>query len=104
VTLGAWLRERSPEPPARLSSRVEERLGADLDAAAAQAAPLCVAAAERLLAELLRRASTGRESALDLLAVDALVTYALEAAAASPESIERVSTDAMLRLAAVGLA
>ena len=51
--------------------------------------------------ELLARPTTGRESALDLLTVDALVTYALEAAASSPESLPMLTTDAMTRLAAV---
>ena len=101
MTLGAWLRERTPAPPARLLARVEESLGKHVDDDAAAAPQLCIAAAERLLTELLRRPTTGRESALDLLTVDALVTYALEAAAPSPESLPRLTTDAMTRLAAV---
>ncbi len=64
--------------------------------------PLCLDAADDLLGELLARSSAGRESALDLLTVDALVTYAFEAAADSPESLPAAcATDAMTRLAAV---
>ena len=43
------------------------------------------------------RPSAGRESALDLLTVDALVTYAFEAA--EPASLEATATAAMIRLA-----
>jgi hypothetical protein len=50
---------------------------------------------------LLDRSTTGRESALDLLTVDALVTYALEAAATTPGSLPELTTNAMTRLAAV---
>jgi hypothetical protein len=87
-----------------LRARIEETLGRGVDDVATNAAPLCIDGAERLLADLLRRASTGRESALDLLTVDALVTYGLEAAAASPATLESISTDAMVRLATVARA
>jgi len=60
-----------------------------------------VDAAERLLRELTTQASLGRDSALDLLTVDALVTYAFEYAAASPESLLAATTDAIERLGAV---
>jgi len=101
VTLGDWLRDRSPAPPPRLLARVEESLGGHLNQSAAAAPELCIAAAERLLGELLDRSTTGRESALDLLTVDALVTYALEAAATTPDSLPELTTNAMTRLAAV---
>lgn len=101
MTLGAWLRDRSPTPPARLLARVEESLGKRLEGDAAAAPELCIAAAERLLAELLARPTAGRESALDLLTVDALVTYALEAAASSADALPELTTNAMTRLAAV---
>jgi hypothetical protein len=82
-------------------ARVEESLGHHLGESAAAAPELCLAAAERLLGDLLDRATAGRESALDLLTVDALVTYALEAAAAMPDSLPELTTNAMTRLAAV---
>jgi len=56
------------------------------------------------LTELAARPSAGRESALDLLTVDALVTYAFEAAAGAPESLEATATAAMIRLAATARA
>lgn len=104
MTLGAWLGERSPAPPPRLRARIDETLGHGVDDVVSNAAPLCIDAAERLLTDLVRRSSTGRESALDLLTVDALATYALEAAAASPDTLESISGEAMVRLAAVARA
>jgi hypothetical protein len=104
VTLGTWLHERSPAPPTRLLARVEESLGGDVLADASATSELCIAAAERLLADLLRRPTLGRDCALDLLTVDALVTYALEAAAARPECIPGLTTAAMVRLASVARA
>lgn len=99
MTIAAWLRERTPAPPPRLSARIDDALGASRDGPVAELPETCVAAAERLLRELLARPSTGRESALDLLAVDALVTYAFEAAAGDPDSIQRRADSAARALA-----
>jgi hypothetical protein len=99
VTLDAWLAARRPEPPTRLAARVRECLaGERTDSDDCSAA--CASAGESLLKDLLARAETGRESALDLLTVDALLTYAFEACAESPEQIEARALDAMRRLAA----
>jgi hypothetical protein len=98
VTLGAWLAERSPAPPPRLAQRIHQALGVRVNASADGASALCVDAAADLLRELLSRSATGRESALELLAVDALVTYAFEAAAASPASLTVTANAAMARL------
>jgi hypothetical protein len=100
VILKAWLQERRPAPPARLAGRIEEVLGMRVEADSAGASAHCLDAAEALLRELVRRPSSGRESALDLLTVDALVTYAFEAAAETPASIESNAIAAMIRLAA----
>jgi len=100
MTLDHWLREREPVPPARLAQRIDAALGKRRDADADDAAALCVDAADQLLRALLARDSTGRECALDLLSVDALVTYAMEAAAVDPETFAARAHDAMHRLAA----
>jgi hypothetical protein len=102
MTVGAWLRERAPAPP-QLSGRVTQVMGDRMDRAAEEASAACLDAAEELLRELLARPSAGRESALDLLTVDALVTYAFEAASATPESLDARATDAMRRFAALAL-
>jgi hypothetical protein len=100
VILRDWLRQRTPTPPADLLARVQETLGARCDEDAGHASELCVAAAEELLRELLARPSTGRDSALDLLTVDALATYAFEAASREPELLAARADDAMARFAA----
>jgi hypothetical protein len=104
VTLRTWLDERSPRPPERLARRIDEVLGdalesADDDAAARSLA--CIGAAEALLRDLLSRRTAGRESALDLLTVDALATYAFEAASKAPETIPDRAAAAMRRFAAI---
>jgi hypothetical protein len=55
------------------------------------------AAMERLLVD----GCLTRESALDLLAVDALITYAFEAAADEPSSLEERAGQALARIAAL---
>ena len=55
-------------------------------------------AAEAALRSVLNAGSDSRASALDVLAIDALVTYAFEAAAAEPERIPALASHAMSRL------
>lgn len=88
-----WLAARQPRPPAALASRIRDLLP---DAPADAALPeTLVAAADAALRELLRRPARDRAVALDLLAADALATYAFEAAADEPETIERRATEAI---------
>jgi hypothetical protein len=100
VTLDAWLRARTPAPPDRLLARIQELLGDRRDRDASAATELCLDAAEELLRELIARPSMGRDAALDLLAVDALTTYAFEAAASDTESLGATATAAMTRFGA----
>jgi hypothetical protein len=83
-----------------LTARIEAVLGDRCDASQTGAADACLDAATELLGELLSRPSAGRESALDLLAVDALVTYAFEAAAKNPETLASRADRAMQRFTA----
>lgn len=101
MTIRAWLAERRPPPPARLRERIESAFGTALDRPAADAPAQAITAAETLLEDLLARSTAGRESALDLLTVDALVTYAFEAASVDPASLAARADDAMTRLAAL---
>ena len=101
MTVGEWLREREPTPPARLAARIESAIGAKSAEPAARACEVCLDTCTRLLDEITARPSQGRESALDLLAADALATYALEAATESLATLEARSRDAMKRLAAI---
>ena len=104
MTVREWLHDRTPAPPDRLAARIYEVLGERGGAEQHRLSPLCLETAEELLTELVARPSAGRESALDLLTVDALVTYAFEAAASAPESLQFTATAAMVRLAATARA
>jgi hypothetical protein len=84
-----------------MSARVIESLGERADADAAGAPAACIDSAVAVLARLLAQDPSERESAFDLLAADALVTYAFEAAAESPARLEEQAADAMVRLAAL---
>jgi hypothetical protein len=103
VTVGDWLGTRTPPlPPTALAERVRSALGARWDADEREVHDACEAAAEELLAALLARRETGRESALDLLAADALTTYAFEYAAVAGRNLDVDSAAAMRRIAALG--
>ena len=101
MTVGGWLNGREPAPPHRLAVRIEVATRAQAEQPASRATESLLDVCESLLREVVARPAAGRESALDLLAADALATYALEAAADAPESLERCARDAMRRLAAL---
>ena len=94
-----WLETRTPAPPPRLLHRIVYLLGPSANGEASS--DTFMAAAERLLRELSVRPTLARESALDLLAVDALVTYAFECAAESPDTLLDATTRAIERLGAI---
>lgn len=104
MTVGEWLAGRMPPGPAALRARIDDALGAAAEGDSANASGACLAAAESLMEDLLLRDCTSRESALDLLAADALVTYAFEAASETPSALVQRATEAMLRIAALGAA
>lgn len=101
MTVGEWLDARSAEAPQGLARRVREIVAPHAGADASRACELCLAAGEMLLAELLRDGCASRQSALDLLAVDALVTYAFEAAAAEPGMLDGRAHRAMVGISAL---
>jgi len=100
-TVGGWLQALQPSPPRALASRLSELLAPYLTRPCEQAAESCLEAGERLLDTLLASGSTSRGSALDLLAVDALVTYAFQATADDPRQLEARAARAMARIAAL---
>ena len=103
MTLERWLQSREPAPPGALVARLQSVLG-DGAQSLSEAPEVCLAAAESLLDGLLRSDALARESALDLLAADALVTYAFEAAGDEPERLAARAERAMTRLSALGSA
>jgi hypothetical protein len=60
-----------------------------------------LAAAEHEMTILLTNGCLTRDTALDLLAVDALVTYAFEAAADDPATLEDRAKQTLARIAAL---
>ena len=63
----------------------------------------CLLAASAILRPLLADEAAGREAALDLLAADALVTYAFEAASAEPHRLDERASMAMRAIAALAV-
>lgn len=82
-------------------TRLDAVLGDALDEPEDRATELFLAAGERLVAGLLSGERTSRDSALDLLTADALVTYAFEASGARPDGIDELADDAMARIASL---
>ena len=100
-TVQAWLAARDGASPEGLTARVRA-LAADAAQATgadAPAADVLLAATAAVLARLLRDHETARTSALELLAADALATYAMEALGETPDVLEVRCSDAMRRFA-----
>lgn len=97
ATVGGWLTSRTPAPPELLRSRIVVALGDALTRDVAETERVCLDAAERVLSGLFVEGNGDRHEAADLLAADALVTYALEFAAESPAGFADRATQALLR-------
>ena len=94
-----WLRARQPAPPVSLRARIEA-----LTAGASPSKPPADAlaeVAELAMRDLLRAGCEPRESAIELLAIDAIITYAFEAAADDVASLEARTRTALARIAAL---
>lgn len=101
MTIAEWLQSREPKPPAELMGGLERALGASLQLPAEQATAEFLAAAERMLRELVASGETGRAVAADLLTIDALTTYAVESATEMLDNLPDFAEDAMARFANV---
>lgn len=99
MTVGEWIAARAPGVPPALEAQVCEALGTALQHDVARAPEACVVAASSVVTDLLDTGRTGREAALPLLAADALVTYAFEAAA---DDIDRLAVHARNAMATLG--
>jgi hypothetical protein len=100
-----WLATRTPAPPRHLRERVDA-LCASRDARRAASDDATIAeqlldVAEDAMRGLLPDGCLTRRSALELLAVDAIVTYAFEASADQPERLEELAGVALARIAAL---
>jgi len=90
VSVRDWVAERSATAPPALRNRMVELLlpSENSDRSAAE---LCLHAAKDALRSLVQEQRFGRDSALDLLAIDGLATLAFEhasAVAASSDDLE----------------
>jgi hypothetical protein len=82
-----WLRARSPAAPAALASELERCVAAAPEEAFAadSAAEVAGNVGLAVLRAVVRRQEVARDGAMQLLAADAFVTYAFEAAAEADE-------------------
>ena len=97
VKIADWLAARVPPPPPALAEHIA-RIVDDLECDRSEIANRLVDAAERILKSI----GDGRDSANDLLAADALVTYAMEAAADGCGDIESAARESAERLSRLG--
>ena len=91
MTVNEWIGERTPRPPDALRERILQRLDADGAAEATSARAVCASAAIRTITEVISGSTGARDSAIDLLAADALITYAIEAAVEARDFPDQVS-------------
>jgi hypothetical protein len=99
VTLQRWLDARQPEAPEALRRRIAELVAAHPEWETIPRQHALLAASEILMKDVLAAAPKDRKAALDLLAGDACVTYAFEAAADDPGELRALADHAMQRIA-----
>lgn len=101
MTASEWIAQARPEAPEALLARVRAVLGAEPTWSSLGVAEALLEAADTLLDEVLRDGEAGRDRALDLLAADACVTWAFEAAADDPATLGDRAQRTMQRLGRV---
>lgn len=102
TTVGEWFANLQPPPPEALAKELRTLLHDVASRPVGDVPEVCLETSERLLEKLMRSGSTERATALTLLAVDSLVTYAFQAASGAPEQIEARAAGAMRRIAELG--
>jgi hypothetical protein len=99
VKLAEWLDSRTPRAPEALASRIRSALvpvlDHDVEAGSGRTHDELLAAAASLLSAAPGTESLERRAAHDLLAADALVTYAFEIAAEDPDTLDALAESAM---------
>lgn len=101
LTVGQWLETLDPDVPEALAARLNQLLAAQTSRPIEEVPEVCLNAGVNLLSDLLTTRESNRNSALDLLAVDALVTCAFQAAASNPASVDSLAINAMTRIAQI---
>lgn len=93
MSVAEWIGRREPAPPPALAARVQRLAEEAPEGMAIPEAMIAVSALA--LRRLLDRGETARDGALELLAADALATYAFEAQSDTPEELDARCTWAM---------
>ena len=101
MTVGDWLAQRTPVAPEALRQRVAFQLSDSLGASASSASEACASAGVRVVESLISTECSQRQNAIDLLAADALVTYAIESAAEHSPDFAAEMDRLVARVAAV---
>ena len=100
-----WLQSRRPRPPATLVERLELAVTPFSSDTTMSRSEIFAGAAAAILSDLIPPAasemSTRRQVAIDLLAADALVTYAIEAAAEECDAFGQNVDGVIARLASL---
>jgi hypothetical protein len=96
-----WLASRKPEAPPALAARVRELLASHPEWERLPRVDAFIEASELLLRRVLEGGAVARANALDLLAADACVTWAFEAAADDPAKIAAHAERATQGIAAI---
>ncbi len=100
MTAEEWLNDKAAQPPAALRSAIDGALRS-VKPGTTDIPRQFIAAAESVLARVNENGCGDRSGALDLLTLDALLTYAMESACESSAISERTASAA---LAAIGAA
>ncbi len=101
TTNGDWLASRKPEAPPALMTCVRDLLESHPEWEPLPRTDAFIEASEVLLRRVLEGGTIARANALDLLAADACVTWAFEAAADDPLSIASRAERATNGIAAI---
>jgi len=94
--IGDWLASRVPSPPSSLAQMLSEIVGDETCEPAKLPDSLITHAVK-----LLQAIGDDRDAAIHLLAADALITYAMEAAADDCSELSSIAEMALSRISAV---
>jgi hypothetical protein len=101
VNHAEWLSSRDPDAPPALTTCARELLEAHPEWERLSRVDALIEASEALLRRVLEGGAVARANALDLLAADACVTWAFEAAADDPAGIAGRAERATMGIAAI---
>ena len=101
ISSAEWLASREPAGPPALVTRVRDLLASHPEWERLPRVDVFIEASEALLRRVLEGGAVARANALDLLAADACVTWAFEAAADDPAAIAGHAERATQGIAAI---